>query len=763
MKKRQILLSMLLTMALIIGSVPVFTVSAAADTVTIYHTNDMHGGIEASFNEDTNEIEKPGLDYVAALHAANPNSLLVDAGDFSQGALFANMAHGLSVVEVMNAAGYDVAALGNHEFDYSVAELESNVGAAEFDVISANVTIDPSFASQNPNLAAMPRYVVKEAGGRRIAFFSCDTPELNGMVNPATLNAGGVKVRTDISALAAEIVAEIKKDVPDVDAIIAVTHCGYAENSAGETSRDVAMVDGVDAVIDGHDHQLRLGDSAVDVKGTLVVSTGTGLTSLGCLTLDWSSGSLKITSSDAREQAMSMEPVAAVTAVIDRWNAEFDEIRNEVVFYSETNIWGGNIAGLAADGSDITASIARRGETNGGDLIGDARLWKAKNWLAENWSSDAYAELGLTADMPVVALSCGGGVRNSFRAGDVTLGGLMTAYSFSFEDAEDTYVLITPKVMYDMIEHGVNIFISQDPETGFLEADGSIHGRFPQAIGFTYSYDLTQPASGEYDKDKLTMPTVIGSRVQSITLDDGTVLDRNDNETGIMLVTGSYEIGGGDSYWMLGALNNAPDFGGYQFIPEIATPAGNSGDAVIDYVNEVYGGRLPASAYPLASGRIERVNDPYTGSGFTSTVTLTNGGAALADTALAAFVNGERTDVTTDADGVLTLELPNGPSEVRFVSADGSYDTGSYYLDNYCGLVNVVADNAPGEPLPEGIGAPQDGEEQPPAESEPEPEEPALSSAEVVVRVVIGALIAAAVFAMVIVKSKNDRKNKSKK
>ena len=107
------------------------------------------------------------------------------------------------------------------------------------------------------------------------------------------------------------------------------------------------------------------------------------------------------------------------------------------------------------------------------------------------------------------------------------------------------------------------------------------------------------------------MPETIGTRVQSITLEDGTVLDKNDNETKLMLVASAYEIGGGDSYWMLGALNEAEDLAGSQYIPEIATPAGNYGDAVTDYVNAVYGGQLPADAYPLASGRLTRVTDPY--------------------------------------------------------------------------------------------------------------------------------------------------------
>ena len=58
--------SLLLVFALAVMVFPSQGVHAAADVVNIYHTNDVHGGVEASFNEETKEIEKPGLDYVAA-------------------------------------------------------------------------------------------------------------------------------------------------------------------------------------------------------------------------------------------------------------------------------------------------------------------------------------------------------------------------------------------------------------------------------------------------------------------------------------------------------------------------------------------------------------------------------------------------------------------------------------------------------------------------------------------------------------------------
>ncbi|MBQ8994609.1 MAG: 5'-nucleotidase C-terminal domain-containing protein [Oscillospiraceae bacterium] len=700
------LFSIILMITLLVIAMPT-VVFADTDVVTVYHTNDVHGWVESSYDEDGN-LTKLGLEHVAAVHKANPDSILVDAGDFSQGALFANLAHGLSVYEAMNAAGYDVAALGNHEFDWGVAEFEENAKVLEFPVISANIKIEAGKENISPILAAMPDYVVKEVNGHKIVFFALDTSQLNGMCSPSTLAAGGIVTRTDLTNVAEEVVAKIKAEVPDYGAIIALTHCGYAENAATETSWDVAQVDGIDVVIDAHDHENRLGDLAKNVNGTLVVSTGTQIQHIGALELTFDGDKLAgIRSYDAGPEAAELEPDAETLSVIQDWTSKFDEIKNQVVFKSEINFWGGNLNGFDANNEPVTASIARRGYTNAGALISDSRIWAAKRWLDEY--HDMY---DIDPNTPIVGIFGGGSVRGSFRAGDVTLGGLMSCYSFSFEDAKDTLVMITPKVLYDAIEHGVNIFQSQDPETGMLTADGSIHGRFPQAGGFSYVYDITQPASSEYDKDNLKMPDTIGTRVLSITLEDGTLLDRNDNETKLILVTGSYEIGGGDSYWMMGVLNDSPNYGGYQYIEEIASPEGNAGDVLVEYVNEVYGGVVPADKYPLMSDRIVRVNDVYTGTSFNSTVTVTtNGEDAIANTAVTVYVDGEPSDFTTDGEGKFTIEgLANGAHEIRILG--DRYDSGSIYLDNYCGLVNPVASSNPGE-IPLGV--------EPTTEPEPAP------------------------------------------
>ena len=68
------------------------------------------------------------------MKASTENALLIDAGDATQGATFATVSQGKDVIEVMNTAGYDAMAAGNHEFDYGTEQLLANVEAADFPI-----------------------------------------------------------------------------------------------------------------------------------------------------------------------------------------------------------------------------------------------------------------------------------------------------------------------------------------------------------------------------------------------------------------------------------------------------------------------------------------------------------------------------------------------------------------------------------------------------------------------------------------------------
>ena len=157
MKTFKRLISMVVTVAMVFSFVlPNVSAQLPADseTITIFHTNDMHGAIATTDENAEKKVKGAiGLDLVAGIHADTPNSLLLDAGDFSQGNFNVSHDNGATAVKLMKIAGYDAAALGNHEFDYTLQDMYNNIALAAdssdgqnaFNVLAANVKgLDPA-------------------------------------------------------------------------------------------------------------------------------------------------------------------------------------------------------------------------------------------------------------------------------------------------------------------------------------------------------------------------------------------------------------------------------------------------------------------------------------------------------------------------------------------------------------------------------------------------------------------------------------------
>ena len=145
--------------------------------ITVYHTNDVHG----------NQGGGVGLAEVTALKRNTAASLLVDAGDATQGLALASLSKGEDVIELMNLAGYDAMAAGNHEFDYGQEQLKKNASLAEFPILSANVKKDgePFFKgtygdTKNNN----GQYTVIEKAGAKIGIFGLTTQNTRTSSNP---------------------------------------------------------------------------------------------------------------------------------------------------------------------------------------------------------------------------------------------------------------------------------------------------------------------------------------------------------------------------------------------------------------------------------------------------------------------------------------------------------------------------------------------------------------------------------------------------
>ena len=531
-------LSVLLAMAMVLsltvtGLAADNAVEAKAEMAgktVILHTNDVHGAVE-------------GYAYIAQLkadyEAKGAEVILVDAGDFSQGTTYVSSTKGADAVTMMNAAGYDVVTLGNHEFDYGYAQLKENMSKAKFKVVCADVFNEDG----TPIFDANYTYTTKS--GVKVGFFGMETPETQTKANPALIK--GLTFATDdaFTKAAADQVAALK----DADVVICLAHLGVDAESAPYRSTDLyAAVKGIDFIIDGHSHTVMTKGE----KGEPIQSTGTAFKNIGVIVID--NASKKIESNSLFEIKEDTAKDAAVSAaaktIVDRVNAEYG-----VVFAkSEVTLNGAK----APNGN-------RDSETNNGDLITDAMIWK----VMQN-------KEGLTVDADhVVAITNGGGIRAAIKPGDVTKKDINTVLPFGN----------TVAVIYVT---GAELLEALEASTYSLPVGG-----FPQVAGINF----TLHTGKAYDKNDATYPgsTYYGPKsINRVVIDsiNGKAFKADDTYA---VVTNNFVAGGGDTYYAFAASTAQFDTG----IP--------LDEAVMEYVSKELKGVI-GKQYAAPQGRITIYN-----------------------------------------------------------------------------------------------------------------------------------------------------------
>ncbi|MDD6160781.1 MAG: bifunctional UDP-sugar hydrolase/5'-nucleotidase, partial [Oscillospiraceae bacterium] len=346
-----------------------------SDSIIILHTNDVHGAIDGYAKAAA--LKKTYEDMGAYV-------LLMDAGDFIQGDPTVSTSEGATAVELMNMAGYDVAAPGNHEFDYGYANLKDLAGKADFPIVAANVLYGGKTAFTDNVTFTAP-------DGTKIGVFGLDTPETATKAHPAKIKGITFLADDNLAACAQGQVDELEAEGCDI--IVCLGHLGIDDESTGNRSIDLLEeVDGIDLFIDGHSHSaLSTILEAVDedglVNGTLLTSTGTKMENIGVVVIsDGVMQAINIPSSDI--------VVKPDKAVADRAAAIQKEIEDE---------YGAAFAKTEVELNGVKAEV-RTGETNLGNLITDALVWGA-------------AEAGTKVD---AALTNGGGIRASIAKGSIT-------------------------------------------------------------------------------------------------------------------------------------------------------------------------------------------------------------------------------------------------------------------------------------------------------------------------------------------------------
>ena len=506
------LLSVLLAMAMVLSlTVTGFAIEDTATTrepevmteeatmagkTVILHTNDVHGAIA-------------GYAYITALkadyEAKGAEVILVDAGDYSQGEVYVSDTKGLDAVEMMNVTGYDVVTLGNHEFDYGYAQLKENMTKADFKILCANVYGEDG----TPIFDANYTYTTKS--GVKIGFFGMETPEAQTKANPALIK--GLKFDTDLKAVAEKQLEALKDD----DVVIALSHLGVDDSSKPYTSYDLYnAAKGIDFIIDGHSHSVMTKGK----NGEPIQSTGTKFANIGVIVID--DASKKIESNSLYEikedTAKDAAVAAAAKTIVDRIDKEYGAV------FAKSKV---ELNGAKAPNGN------RDGETNNGDLITDAMLWK----VMQN-------KEGLTVNEDhVVAITNGGGIRAAIKVGDVTKKDIKTVLPFG-NTIEVIYV--TGNELLEALEASTFCV----PES---------IGGFPQVSGISY----TISTGAVYDANAETYPasTYYGPKsINRVTINSINGKEFKANDT-YAVVTNNFCAEGGDTYYAFAAATSKFDTG----------------------------------------------------------------------------------------------------------------------------------------------------------------------------------------------------------
>lgn len=398
--------------------------------IVIVHTNDVHCGVD-------DHIGYAGLaHHVAKARARTPYVALVDAGDAVQGGPIGTISQGNYIIEIMAALSYDVAVPGNHEFDYGMGQFEKFARDLPCGYVACN------FRDERTGELVYPPYEILTFEGTRVAFVGVCTPESITKSSPSSFmdEQGRFVYAFDGGKDGAELIASVQGAVDGArsegaDFVILVAHLGEYEDVTEAWSAPylAARTRGIDAIIDGHSHEvtpsLKIHD--LDGKEVPIVQTGTKLMHFGELTIDTSG---KIT-----------------TRLIDTVDGKDEEI--EALIQRMKDRYEGTLRGrIGWTSFDLRAMdddgewLVRDGETALCGLVTDALLAAA------------------SADL---ALINAGAIRADLRAGELTYGDALSV--FPFGNTLGVYE-VSGQALLDELEMGARLLPQRNG--GLLHASG---------------------------------------------------------------------------------------------------------------------------------------------------------------------------------------------------------------------------------------------------------------------------------------------------
>lgn len=451
--------------------------------IVLMYNNDVHGRV----NDDSwaGSIGYATIkNMVDEIRANYDHTYLVSAGDMVHGTTFATLEEGESFIEVMNAVGYDLMVPGNHDFDYGQDQLLVLEGLANFPLISSNIQYDADDTDM------FDTYYVETFGDVEVGFFGLTTPDTTYMTHPD--NVIGLNFLDPIAQAEAMVTM---LEAEGVDIIVCLGHIGLDENDS-ITSEDIALaVDGIDVFVDGHSHSYL--PEGYMVNETLIISTGEYNKNFGVLELVVEDGAIidytnVLIHADEAEM-LGLGENAEVQAIIDAIAEDQEAILNIVV-------------GQTAVELDGVRDNVRTGETNLAQIITDSMV------------------IVSGAD---IAITNGGGIRESIPVGDVTRGHVIEVLPFGNIIVT---VDLTGQEIIDTLEYASSALPGSS-------------GKFPHVSGVTYTINLNNAE---------------GSRVESVMI-NGVAVDVNMTYS---VATNDFMAAGGDGYEILGAATVTGEYMG---------------------------------------------------------------------------------------------------------------------------------------------------------------------------------------------------------
>lgn len=439
MKKR--LLSCIVCICMLLCSLNAVVFAKDSETIVILYENDVHCAVEgySKLAAMKNEL-KSEYEYVGA----------VSSGDFVQGGTLGAVSKGEYIVGLMNLVGYDAIALGNHEFDYTIARLTELYELSETKYISCN------FAKICEEKTYFEPFTIVSYGDIDIAYIGITTPETITSARPSQFrNESGEIIYTFNESRLYEVVQESIDEATEAgaDYVIALSHIGYDESGELNDVTDVIEnTDGLDVVLDAHSHSVIEEKIVKDKSGddVLLSSTGTGFENIGKLT---------IANGEFDTELVKTETYTKTDADVDAYIAEINEsyaeLGNRKIGESKVELITHNEEGVR---------LVRTAETNLGNLCSDALFFVTN------------------ADVSYVN---GGGLRAPIKSGDMTFNDIYSVFPFNnrIVTAE-----ITGQVLLDMLEMSMISYPQED-------------GAFPHMSGITFSVNKSIPSSIKVDEN----------------------------------------------------------------------------------------------------------------------------------------------------------------------------------------------------------------------------------------------------------------------